>query len=293
MPPLWRMRESQMLLERLRAASGERVAKEELRATLEGIRASCGENIWTGLLGEALEDYGEDEAPADDWTEHLHETLAGCRRDGRARREGIWLSTIHAAKGTEHDCVAVAGSWKRQWQADREEARRLLYVAMTRAKKALAVVDRVDRPCELLAPLEAGGMEELEDAVHGNGGEKLKEYRLMGPAQFDLGFAGRGDLARTERIAAQMRALRSGDGLEWADEKSGIVLKRNGCAVAMLSAEGARAFREDAGRLEKIRVMGVYGWRREDAEPEWRNTCVAERWGIPLCEAEIKTRAGD
>ena len=293
LPPLWRMRECLMLLERLRAATGERVSKEEVRAMLGEIRANCGENVWTGLLGGALDDFGDEEAPAEDWTEHIHEALAGCRRDVRAGKDGIWLSTIHAAKGTEHACVAVAGSWKRQWLADREEARRLLYVGMTRAKKVLAVVDRIDRPCELLAPLEAGGIAENEEAAGGNCEAKLKESRLLGPAHFDLGFAGRGDRGRAERIAEQLRAVRAGDCVDWAEDKSGVILRHRACAVAMLSAEGARSIREDLKRLERIRVMGVYGWRREDAEPEWRNTYVAERWGIPLCEAEFKARAED
>jgi hypothetical protein len=61
-------------------------------------------------------------------------------------------------------------------------------------------------------------------------------------------------------------------------------------AVAMLSAAGAEWFRRHGERVEALRVLGVYGWRREDVGAEWRNTCVTDRWGVPLCEAVVRSK---
>jgi len=58
----------------------------------------------------------------------------------------ITLMTIHAAKGLEFDCVAIAGmndglfpSIREKNPSDMEEERRLFYVAVTRAKKELMI----------------------------------------------------------------------------------------------------------------------------------------------------------
>ena len=201
----------------------------------------------------------------------------------------MWLSTIHAAKGTEHGQVAVAGAWQAHERSGPEEARRLLYVGMTRAKRALAVVDRTDLRAALLQPLrDAAGIVRKTTAVPEHS-LALKNYRILGPADFDLGFAGRGEKVRVQRIADGLRNVRAGDPLKWAEDSSGILLQAGRCPVAMLSREGSRRFRGWTGRVEAVRVLGVYGWRKEDVEPEWRSTYVADRWGVPLCEVVLRT----
>ena len=74
----------------------------------------------------------------------------------------------------------------------------------------------------------------------------------------------------------------------WEEARSGIALKTEGGVVVLLSREGSRRFIKDSGRVEEIRVLGVYGWRKEDAEPEWRKTYASNRWGIPLCEVVLR-----
>lgn len=64
-------------------------------------------------------------------------------KESDARQERVTLMTVHASKGLEYDYVFVAGleedmfpSQMAVMQSDVEEERRLLYVAITRAKKA-------------------------------------------------------------------------------------------------------------------------------------------------------------
>ncbi|HPT15976.1 MAG TPA: ATP-dependent helicase, partial [Kiritimatiellia bacterium] len=288
LPPLWRMRESMWLLERLRDQAGKEIDRADMQNLLAGLCAACGRSRWTDLLADAVAAFSEETALADAWSEHLHEHLAGSRRDGRLGVGGVWLSTIHAAKGTEHGQVAVAGAWQAHERAGPEEARRLLYVGMTRAKRALAVVDRTDRRAALLQPLrEAPGIVRETTAVPEHS-LALKNYRILGPADFDLGFAGRGEKARVQRIADGLRDVRAGDSLKWAEDSSGILLLAGRRPVASLSREGSRKFRNWTGRVATVRVLGVYGWRKEDVEPEWRGTYLADRWGVPLCEVVLR-----
>jgi len=288
LPPFWRMRESMWLLERLRDQAGKEIDRAGMQNLLAGLCAACGRSRWTDLLADAVAAFSEETALADEWCEHLHEHLAGSRRDGRLGAGGVWLSTIHAAKGTEHGQVAVAGAWQDHERAGPEEARRLLYVGMTRAKRALAVVDRTDVRATLLQPLrEAPGIVR-ETAAVPEPSLALKNYRILGPADFDLGFAGRGEKARVQRIADALRDVRVGDSLKWAENSGGILLRAGCCPVAMLSREGTRKFRAWADRVEFVRVLGVYGWRQEDVGAEWRSTYVADRWGVPLCEVVLR-----
>ena len=289
LPPLWRMRECLQVLEGLKSRSGALVKRDELEGELARIRKICGPGLWIELLAGILAEYPDKAGLAEDWCEHVYEALAATRRDGRVGRKGIWLSTVHAAKGTEHDGVVVAGRWARRWREDAEEARRLLYVGMTRARRGLAIVDREDDACALLEPLrQAEGMVCRGAAGEPAGETILKRYRVLGPADVDLSFAGRGDAARAAKIAAALKRLRAGALLKWEVREDAVLLKAGSESVAMLSVAGAEWFRRHAERVEALRVLGVYGWRREDVDPEWRNTCVTDRWGVPLCEAVVR-----
>ena len=290
LPPLWRMRESMWLLDALREQAGKEITREDMQNRLDGLQAACGRSRWTDLLAEAAAAFSEQQALAEEWSEHFHEYLAGTRRDGRMGTGGVWLSTIHAAKGTEHGHVAVAGAWDGHGQAHSEEARRLLYVGMTRARRALTVVDRTDRRTALLRPLREAPEITRETAALPGRPLPLKNYRVLGPADFDLGFGGRDEITRVQRIAEALRGVRAGDRLSWVENSAGILLKSGRCAVAMLSREGTRTFRDWVDRVEVVQVLGVYGWRKEDVGPEWRNAYVADRWGVPLCEAVLTRR---
>ena len=75
-------------------------------------------------------------------TVHFIEWLAEWGRQIRRRQRGLLLLTAHSAKGLEFDHVIVLdGGWKQPGggNSDADEERRLYYVAMTRAKKTLAL----------------------------------------------------------------------------------------------------------------------------------------------------------
>ncbi len=288
LPALWRMRECVMLLEKLQAQAGHSASRATLCTMIDDIHMACGESVWLNLLSRTVAEFPEEEADAEDWIEHIHETMAGCRRDGRMGVYGIWISTIHAAKGTEHGHVAVAGGWQKHWRKQPEEARRLLYVGLTRAERALAVVDRLEEACAILDPLRSAGNVAKVPAVCSNAVLPLKHYHVLGPADFNLGFAGRNDQAWVAKIAAALREVKSGDRVQWTNHQDGVLLKAGDVTVAMLSRSATQLFREQAELIEEIRVLGIYVWRKEDNTPEWRKTCTAARWGVPFCEVVLR-----
>ncbi|MEJ7585011.1 MAG: ATP-dependent DNA helicase UvrD2, partial [Acidimicrobiales bacterium] len=101
-----------------------------------------------GLLQVA--DLHPDPATFEDW-------LRGVFRREHAPG-GVTLSTIHRVKGQEWDRVAVfgatAGVLPHRLAVDVEEERRVLHVAITRARRRVVVLGDASRPSSLLAELD-------------------------------------------------------------------------------------------------------------------------------------------
>ena len=137
-PNFWRLRETQALCDWLRGRANAVVNGAALRQWLARQRPGP----WIELLHEALEEHeletGGAEAPA----EHFMEWLAEWGREVRRRQRGLLLVTAHRAKGLEFDHVVVLdGGWRGANQGEDADApRRLYYVAMTRARKTLALM---------------------------------------------------------------------------------------------------------------------------------------------------------
>ena len=95
--------------------------------------------------------------------EHLH-AAARARGDGDGAH-GVTLSTVHRVKGREWDVVVLvglrAGLVPHRLCDDTEEERRVLHVAITRARERLVLVSDPDRPSpflpELLGTLRPSG----------------------------------------------------------------------------------------------------------------------------------------
>ena len=137
------------------------------RQALEVIRDRIG-------LGEAMEGLdrskgGEGSSQLDDLeallqVADLHPALDGFepwlrRALGTTARSGpaVTLSTVHRVKGREWPCVAVAGVTAgllpHRLAADEEEERRVLHVALTRARSRVVVLGDESRPSPFLAEL--------------------------------------------------------------------------------------------------------------------------------------------
>ena len=84
---------------------------------------------------------------------------------GRSGAARVTLSTVHRVKGEEWDMVCVAdvrrGMLPHRLAADEEEERRILHVAITRAREQVLVLTDANRPspfiAELLQPSAAAG----------------------------------------------------------------------------------------------------------------------------------------
>ena len=279
-PGFWRLRETRALVAWVRAREPRIVDAAILRDRLK----SRPPGPWHDLLGQAVEEFaletGNGEMPVD----HFIEWLAEWGREVRRRQHGLLLLSGHRAKGLEFDHVAVLdGGWNRvEPGEDPDEARRLYYVAMTRARQTLTLA-RMQGPHRLQEALVGHRSSLQREPADLPPGPPALGYRHVRASlrDVDLGFAGRQDARRPVHRA--IAALSPGDRLEARAVAGGIweLLDRAGTAVGRL----AKGFQPPTGtRCREARVFAIVQWSREASEPRYRDTVRSETWEVVLPE---------
>ena len=146
-PGFWHLRETQALVAWVRERDSRILDAASLREWIGGQPPGP----WNDLLHEAIEEHALEAGESEVATESFLEWLAEWGRDCRRRQHGLLLLTAHRAKGLEFDHVAVLdGGWNTVGRNDDADApHRLYYVAMTRARKTLALARFDDSPNRL------------------------------------------------------------------------------------------------------------------------------------------------
>ncbi len=276
-PHLWRLRETQQLLDRIGAGETRLASAGELRAWLGAERAGP----WWDLLREAVDEYALETGGAELPAGHFIEWLAEWGREVRRRQNGLLLLTAHRAKGLEFDHVVVLdGGWQRtDRNEDRDAARRLYYVAMTRARHTLALttLDRSEAPLSGLAGLACV----LERATARLEPPQLaRRYRRVTLADVDLSYAGR--FPAGDEVHAAIAELMPGDELSLATSGARHkLIDRHGRCVGRM----ARAFAVAPGeRCIQARVAAVVVRLREDSDPAYHDRLRCNRWEVVVPE---------
>ena len=241
-------------------------------------------NLWNELLRQAVDEHALETGGAETPTGHFLEWLAEWGQDIRRRQRGLLLLTAHRAKGLEFDHVAVLdGGWDRVGRGeDPDEARRLYYVAMTRARRTLALA-RLDGPHRLQeALLDKPGVLHREPSELPPADAALeRNFVRPGLKDIDLGFAGRQDARRAAHRA--IAALSPGDPLRTRTANAGRweLLNPEGVVVGRL----AKSFAPPAGtRCRSASVLAVTGWSREASRPEYRDVLKCDAWEVIVPE---------
>ena len=260
---------------------------------------------WNDLLREAVAEYADETGEGETPVEHFIEWLAEWGRDARDRQRGLLLSTAHRAKGLEFDHVIVLdGGWqKRNSGEDRDASRRLVYVAMTRARanagagangeRCQSVCRRIGTPVKRAAPRKAGGRlappfkrvreftrREMDfNSWRDTGGWTWNKSTWVSPA----------DMPRAIRYTA--RSARSSRAMRWSS-----ALRRNpprttpdgSCSTLPdVVWAGCRRSSNIPGneRCRRASVFAVVQWSKEQSEPEFHDSIRCDReWEVVIPE---------
>jgi ATP-dependent DNA helicase RecQ len=137
-PSFWRMREMRLFIE---AICRDRTRLLNVTDLLE-IANTLPCNRWSDLVAEGIAALAQEIGVGAISVPDLIEWFGEWARDARGEQRGLLLMTAHRAKGLEFDdLVILNGGWDRPSDNEDVDApRRLFYVAMTRARRSLAVM---------------------------------------------------------------------------------------------------------------------------------------------------------
>lgn len=277
MPPFWRLREVRAFVAFVRSEPTRRLTVTQMQAFIAGQQ----QNRWWMLISDALTDFSlelNDKAvPVDD----LLEMLAEWARDARQEQRGIMLLTAHRAKGLEFDDVVILdGGWERtSKEEDQDAPRRLLYVAMTRARRSLAIVTVTDRHAIIGADM-TGLLQRTIATDKNRGADCGLRYQPVEPQMVDLSWIGRqGTDSEAHRALAR---LQIGDrvGLTHVNDRW-LILDEGGVVIGRM----AQSYRPPTG-LQFIRgtARAIIQWRKVDSAEEFQASIRRETWEVVLPE---------
>ena len=199
-------------------------------------------------------------------------------------RPGLFIGTVHAAKGLEFRHVVVLdGDW-RSGPSQIEDERRLYYVAMTRAEETLTLCEFAPAN-PFAATLRPGLREQVCELAHDPGLDT--RYQTLGMADIDLSFAGR--QPPDAPIHAAIRRLEAGDPLTLcADRERYALLDRDGVVVGRTS----KNFRLEV-EVEHCEVAAILTRYAEDSDPAYLGSLRCPHWElvVPRLQGQERSEA--
>ncbi len=292
-PPLHQIREVHRFLHHLAERLNKLHRAGELSLVMREMFPKDRANPWVQFLDRLLDAWqsesGGAELPVQDALEFFYEACADSRREF-SFGDGVTLSTVHSAKGTEHDHVLLVGIWplKGDRQGD-EELRRTFYVGMTRARQTLAVFDRCDIGRSLPGTLEGAAVLRREFPGRANSRTLPQlNYETLGlegiylsyPAYFAEGHPVHRALARLlPGSHLKMRLAESGS--------LGLFDKDDTC-VARLSQKAEGDWQDRLRSIREVRVLAiVHRSVEQEADADRRARCRVPEWEIPVAEVTL------
>ncbi|WP_444465234.1 RecQ family ATP-dependent DNA helicase [Rhodobacter capsulatus] len=285
LPNIWRLREMQRLVAGLRRRPAMMLGIQDI---LDALNAQPSTR-WVDLIAEGIADLarelGNKTIPVPDAVEWLAEWA----QDIRSAQRGLLLLTAHRAKGLEFDHVVILnGGWQVLSKGEDGEApRRLFYVAMTRARRSLAVVTQgahafvaADSDCEMLRKIEVPARRDLPEP---------DQYQLPEMGAVDLSYAGR--LPETNPTLAAIAGAKVDDPVTLAmREGRWLILDEKGRVLGRMAGTWAPP---EGTSMVSGKVGAVVRWRKADNEEQYRTYIKREDWETILPEFVFRKTGAD
>ena len=277
---LMHSREGWRTADLLRARQSAMVSVAGIRRWLgRQVRREPGNRYWEDLdaaVAEFAESAGATQLPAAEVLDALYEAANDSRRSGHA--SALKLMTAHGAKGLEFQHVLVMDCADWRWSG--EDERRLLYVAMTRARETLTVMRAEGGRNPYLVDL--GTVEGVIDLLPSERPEERpdidRRYVTLGPANIDIGFAGRH--GPDQAVHRHIADVLPGDE---ALVEGRLIKTKEGRLVGRLATKTELKFAGPASAT----VSGILVRTREQTPPEYVAALKADRWETVLIELVV------
>lgn len=252
------------------------------------------DNFWQAnlrrLLVAWIEETHDAEQPVTQIEDYLYEALLD---QGRSRNlgNGVFLSTVHSVKGLEFDHVFMLGeNWQEKNGSEMEEARRLYYVGMSRARETLHLI-RVQGMENPHTSVVTGDYvhhrvfsPSRKDVLFNTRTREVKRYTLLGLQDLYLDYAGLKNEGNPIRRSLEL--LQPGDRLGLVIRNGHIELvNQRGIAVSRLSKTARDKWKPYLGMVQEVRVVAVVTRNIEDiADEAFKTRCFGKTWEVPIVE---------
>ena len=270
LPSIWRLREMQQFTDAIRKEPARLLT---IRDLVE-IKNAIPSNRWTDLIAEGIAALAHELSAKSMPVPDLVEWFAEWARDTRSEQRALLLLTAHRAKGLEFDDVVILnGGWDRPSKGEDPDApRRLFYVAMTRARRSLAIM--ADGPHPFVPAGNQHVLRRTAPAVDAGGGVSTALYQVPDLKIVDLSWAGR--LGVGHASLAAIAAAKAGDSIQIVrDSTSWMMQNLQGQALGRMAKgwsppEGLNFLRGEVG--------AIIHWRKSDNQEEYRAHLRRDEW---------------
>lgn len=287
--PIHRVREIQIFIEWLMKKENENYRTSDLQAELNQYRGDRGSNIWWQMIDVFLSAYQEETTdslvPVHWVTDYLYEYMAEQRRE-KVVGHGIFMSTIHSAKGTEFPHVFILdGDWQQPMSKTQlEEERRVMYVGMTRAEETLCLLKNQNRANPFLR--EINGNFSIPIASRGPVEKKNhidKKYEVLSLEEIYMDYAG--GFPQGHSIHAHLAELQTGQCVSFFSNKKKIAIHDSmGNCVARLSEKGTRKWSERLNQIIEVKVLAMLRRDRSHPDEDFQGRIKSDVWELPILE---------
>ncbi|QLG89971.1 RecQ family ATP-dependent DNA helicase [Chitinibacter bivalviorum] len=168
----------------------------------------CTEPDWIDYFTKASEQLTAEFGDCQLSIEMLVDWLYDYARETKRSNSGLYLGTVHSAKGLEFKHVVVLDGG---WNKETEDERRLYYVGMTRAQQTLTLCEFADKKHLFSKLLDRTTCMMREAREYKIDPQLNMRYHSLSLREIDLGYAGR--KPSTHDIHQQIAALKYGDRL--------------------------------------------------------------------------------
>ncbi len=185
----------------------------------------------------------------------------------------------------------LGNNWREAAPAQREEERRLYYVAMSRARETLHLLQLDSAPNPHIACLHGEFVVRRRPALTPMNIGRPHSYHLLGMEDLYLDFAGRKPERHPTRQA--LHSLRAGSLVSMQKYGEHVELINNqGVKVARLSKKAQDIWIQKLPLIKEVRVIAlVRRYRKELADSPLKSSCHGESWQAPLVEVVCSTAA--
>lgn len=286
-PPPFRIRENLDLLNAIKQGSNSLCKASDWLNYLQQNETDR-PNIWQQQLKQLLQNWQMEtdnaEVSRQQLLEYLYESLAEQRRDCRLG-QGVFLSTIHSVKGMEFSHVFVIdGGWP---VVATEEQRRLLYVAMTRVKETLCLLQREDLNNPYLPALEGDFVlrRSSEPEIVSSVPIANKQYTVLGLKDLDLSYAG--SFAAQHPIHQTLAELSTGSMVMITSHNGKVGVQKDDVTIAVLSKKAQQHWQSQLHRVQSANIIAMITRYKADNEEQFQTRCKVEQWEVPMIEVVL------